>query len=192
MFHATRADPHVWATDDKVKSHWKSYYILAFEELGAGTHAEECAEELYDVYNRPGAWTLFDDVLPTLRSLHAERYTIGVISDWATSLPANILLPLGVGKYIDFMVVSATQREAKPSNGLYTEALQRARVAPHKAVHVGDNYVNDILGARAAGIPGILLDRDGLHQGPLDCPRIASLTEVPQLLQSWPPDDPNS
>jgi FMN phosphatase YigB (HAD superfamily) len=75
-------------------------------------------------------------------------------------------------------------REAKPSSGLYREALARAGARPHEAVHVGDSYVNDILGARAAGIAGVLLDRDRLHNDPLDCPRIASLVELPDLLAS--------
>lgn len=177
-----KADPDVWTTDDRVKAHWKDYYIVAFRELGAGESSEERAETLYDEYNRPGAWYLFPDVLPTLKTLHAQGYKIGVISDWVTSLSQNILLPLGVGPYINFMVVSATMREAKPSYGLYREALARASAQPHEAVHVGDNYVNDILGARAAGVAGVLLDRDRLHNEPLDCPRIFSLEELPTLL----------
>jgi len=191
MLEASKADPDIWAADDKVQKHWQDYYINAFRDVGAGAASEACAQELYDLYNRPGAWTLFPDVLPALQKLHEQGYTIGVISDWATSLPANILLPLGVGPYIDFMVVSATMREAKPSSGLYREALARAGAHPHEAVHVGDSYVNDILGARAAGIAGVLLDRDRLHNEPLDCPRITSLEELPELLaeRRWTMDD---
>jgi FMN phosphatase YigB (HAD superfamily) len=184
MLEASRADPDIWAADDKVQKHWQDFYVNAFRDLGAGPASEACAQALYDLYNRPGAWSLFPDVLPTLKRLHVRGYVIGVISDWATSLPANILLPLGVGPYIDFMVVSATMREAKPSSGLYREALARAGAHPHEAVHVGDSYVNDILGARAAGIAGVLLDRDRLYNEPLDCPRIVSLEELPALLAS--------
>jgi len=183
LLEATRADPDIWAADHKVQKHWQEYYVRAFQELGTGEASAACAEALYEIYNRPGAWQLFPDVLPTLNDLHGRRYVIGVISDWATSLPANILLPLGVGPYVDFMVVSATLREAKPSFGLYREALSRAGVQPHEAMHVGDTYVNDILGARAAGIAGVLLDRDDLHNEPLDCPRIRSLEELPALLK---------
>lgn len=177
-----KADPDVWSTDSKVQTHWQDFYIVAFQELGAGSASEERAETLYKEYNLPGAWHLFPDVLPTLTTLHEQGYIIGVISDWATSLAQNILLPLGVGPYVDFMVVSATMREAKPSYGLYREALARAGAKPEEAVHVGDNYVNDILGARAAGVAGVLLDRDRVHNEPLDCPRIFSLEELPDLL----------
>lgn len=177
-----REDPDLWSSDSRLETRWNAFYIAIFEELGAAGEIEACARAIYAQYNLPGAWQLYPDVLPTLKALHEAGYTIGVISDWATSLPANILLPLGVGPYISFMVVSAAQREAKPSYGLYREALARAGVEANQAVHVGDSYVNDILGARAAGVAGVLLDREGRHNGPLDCLRITSLTELPALL----------
>ena len=184
MLQSHRDDPNIWSSDAKVEQLWREYYINVFREVGVEGDVEKCAEEIYDQYNRPGAWTLYPDVLPTLRTLHEQEYIIGVISDWSSSLPAEILLPLGVGPYINFMVVSTVQREAKPGFGLYREALSRARVQPEEAVHIGDNYVNDILGARAAGIHGVLLDREGQHLSPLDCPRITTLLALPPLLDS--------
>ncbi len=51
-------------------------------------------------------------------------------------------------------------------------------------MHVGDNYITDVLGARSAGIEGILLDREGVRRDTaLDCPRIESLSELVDLLK---------
>jgi putative hydrolase of the HAD superfamily len=177
-----REDPDLWASDERLESRWREYYVTMLNDAGAKGELLACAAAIYTEYNRPGAWSLYPDVLPTLQALHEQGYTLGVISDWASTLPANILLPLGVGRYVSHMVVSGAVREAKPGYGLYREALARAGAQAHEAVHVGDSYVNDILGARAAGIRGILLDRRGIHSAPLDCPRIASLTELPALL----------
>ena len=182
MMQSHRDDPNIWSSDAKVEQLWREYYVNVFREIGVEGDFDTCAAEIYAQYNRPGAWTLYPDVLPTLRQLHEQGYIIGVISDWSSSLPAGILLPLGVGPYISFMVVSTVQREAKPGSGLYMEALSRAGVQPEEAVHIGDNYINDILGARAAGIRGVLLDREERHTSPLDCPRISTLLDLPALL----------
>jgi putative hydrolase of the HAD superfamily len=124
---------------------------------------------------------LYPDVLPVVEELHRQGYILGVISDWGNRLAHRILLPLGLGRYFDFMVVSATVRTAKPSSALYNEALRRAGVGPHEALHIGDNYVLDVLGARAAGITPVLLDRHG-RAGPVDCLKLATLAELPPLV----------
>jgi FMN phosphatase YigB (HAD superfamily) len=36
-------------------------------------------------------------------------------------------------------------------------------VAPHQALMVGDSYEADVLGARSAGVDGVLLDRYGRY-----------------------------
>lgn len=185
LFKAHRDDPDLWSFDDRVHQLWLDFYRSALHYTGidgASLLAGHCADALYAEFNAPGAWKLYQDVLPTLEALHHEGYIIGVISDWSSNLPAGVLLPLGIGSYVNFMVVSTIVRHAKPGQDLYREALARAGAAPHEAVHVGDNYINDILGARGAGIRGIFLDRDNRHTAPLDCPRITTLAELPHLL----------
>jgi putative hydrolase of the HAD superfamily len=65
----------------------------------------------------------------------------------------------------------------KPDPRLFRLALQRAGAAPEEAVHVGDLYEVDVVGARAAGIRAILLDPAGLYPE-ADCPRVRSLGEL--------------
>lgn len=183
-----RGDPDLWSSNSRVNRLWIEYYMAVYREAGieAGPEMlEACAAEVYRQFLAPGAWKLYPDVLPILRHLHEHGYRVGVVSDWESALVGTVLLPLGVGPYIDFMVVSTVMREAKPGSGLYREALARAGVAPHEAVHVGDNYITDVLGARSAGIEGILLDRDGTRANPaLDCRWIGSLGELAGLLEA--------
>ncbi|HEX8597251.1 MAG TPA: HAD-IA family hydrolase [Chloroflexia bacterium] len=187
LHHTQRSDPDLWSSDERVQRLWAGYYTAVFRE--ARVEADEatldaCAVGVYRRYLVPGAWKLYPDVLPTLASLSDRGYKLGVVSDWGSALTGKVLLPLGVGRYIDFMVVSSVQREAKPGSGLYREALARAGMAANQAVHVGDNYVTDVLGARSAGIAGILLDREGVRRDmSLDCPRIESLEELVHLLR---------
>lgn len=178
-----RAEPDIWASDAAIADFWRRYFAHLFQMIGLppGPALDRCGEELYHLFNEPGAWVLYPDVLPVVAELHRQGYILGVISDWGNRLAHRILLPLGLGRYFDFMVVSATVRTAKPSSALYSEALRRAGVAPHEALHIGDNYVLDVLGARAAGITPVLLDRHG-RAGPVDCLKIATLADLPPLV----------
>lgn len=187
--HSTqRDDPDLWSSNSRVNRLWIEYYMAVYREAGMEADPEmleACAAEVYRQFLAPGAWKLYPDVLPILRHLHEQGYTIGVVSDWESALVGTVLLPLGVGPYIDFMVVSTVMREAKPGSGLYREALARAGVASHEAVHVGDNYITDVLGARSAGIEGILLDRDDKYrEATLDCTCVASLMELPGVIRN--------
>jgi FMN phosphatase YigB (HAD superfamily) len=47
-----------------------------------------------------------------------------------------------------------------------------------EAIHVGDQYHSDIVGAKGVGISPLLLDRDGFWESINDCPRIRSLSEI--------------
>lgn len=181
--HVLRDQPDTWASDEALVVFWRDFYGAIFEalELPPGPALDGCIDRLYHIYNEPGAWALYPDALSAVQALHAEGYTLGIISDWGTRLAHRILLPLGLGRYFDFMVVSATVRLAKPGAALYNEALRRAGVAPHEALHIGDNYVLDVLGARAAGITPVLLDRRD-HARSVDCLRVTTLAALPALL----------
>jgi HAD superfamily hydrolase (TIGR01549 family) len=181
--HILRDEPDTWASDDALVVFWRGFYGAIFDalDLPPGPVFDHCCDTLYHIYNEPGAWALYPDALPAVQALHAAGYTLGIISDWGTRLAHRILLPLGLGRYFDFMVVSASVRWAKPGLPLYTEALRRAGVAPHQALHIGDNYVLDVLGARAAGITPVLLDRAD-HARSVDCLRLTTLAALPPLL----------
>ena len=128
------------------------------------------------------SYALFPDVIPTLDALEARGLTLGVVSDWGAGLAA-IMRHHDLTRYFDFAVVSATARLAKPNPGLYQLALQRADAIPDYALHVGDSYVRDVLGARAAGVQAALLDRPrAVRPEQVDCPLIHDLRELLPLL----------
>jgi putative hydrolase of the HAD superfamily len=58
---------------------------------------------------------------------------------------------------------------------IFSQALELADCAPGDAVHVGDTLEEDIAGAEAAGIRGLLLDRNGGGD-------LSSLSELPAAL----------
>lgn len=57
-------------------------------------------------------------------------------------------------------VISAdTVRAYKPHREVFDETLRRSGCSPEEAVHIGDSYDTDVIGARTAGIRPILLLR---------------------------------
>ena len=71
----------------------------------------------------------------------------------------------------------------KPEPGIFEIALERLKLAPERAVYLGDIPRVDVVGARAAGIAPILFDRHEFYDG-VDAPRIRRLDELPSLIGS--------
>ncbi|MFH1382725.1 MAG: HAD-IA family hydrolase, partial [Chloroflexota bacterium] len=126
-------------------------------------------------------FAVFGDVLLTLKTLKAKKLKVGLL----TNLDRDMSLlsrELGLQEYLDFVVTSAEAGADKPAPPIFEMALQRADVRASEAVHVGDQYKLDVLGARGVGIVPILIDRDDFYPEVTDCRRIHSLTEVIDLL----------
>ncbi len=182
---SARTWPETWGDEAAINRFWQNYYsVLLRPCLPDASDAEitSLAQAIQMVFDSGESYRLFPDVAPTLDALKARGLTLGVVSDWGLSL-GLIMRHHDLTPYFDFAVVSAAARLAKPNPGLYQLALQRANAIPDYAIHVGDSYVRDVLGARAAGIEGVLLDRPhAVRPQDVDCPLIHTLDELLSLL----------
>ncbi|MBI3092562.1 MAG: HAD family hydrolase [Candidatus Tectomicrobia bacterium] len=115
-----------------------------------------------------------------LRELRGTGYHLGIISNWDASLSRHCD-EHGLSPYFDGIHASMLVGSSKPDAGIFQHALAQAGVAPQRALHVGDNYYADVLGARAAGMQPLLLDPHRLHPD-ADCPSMPSLTDLPAYL----------
>ena len=126
-------------------------------------------------------FALFDDVLSTLKTLKQQSIILGLI----TNLTKNVDLicrELGLEPYLDFVVTPQEAGADKPKPTIFLAALDRAKVDASQAVHVGDQYNLDVVGARGVGITPILIDRYDIYPQVSDCSRIHNLTELAQYL----------
>ncbi len=105
-------------------------------------------------------FTPFDDVVPALRELRAGGARLVVASNWDWSLH-EVLPRVGLGGLLDGVVTSAEVGARKPAVEVFERALSIAGVPAARAIHVGDSYDEDVLGARAAGVEPVLIRRDG-------------------------------
>ena len=155
------------------------------KKLGAREHVEQIAWEVlqyeHALFSRNNA-TLYEDVLPILDRLQRTDLKMGIISNWDTPLHAMVE-ELGIASYFEVIVASHDQRvqSAKPDAAIFEYALNAVDVTAEEAVYVGDSFQADIIGAHAAGIHPILIDRDGTQAGRWK-ETIRTLHALPDLL----------
>jgi putative hydrolase of the HAD superfamily len=88
--------------------------------------------------------------LETLASLRGQGVDLGVVSNWDVGLPEH-LERIGAQGLFRAIVTSAEAGAAKPDPAAFRFALERLRVEPGRALHVGDEP-EDEQGAAAAGM----------------------------------------
>ena len=179
---------------------WHEYHALVVGELGVGpgSRREELAGALTERFWSPASWRAFPEVHEVLGRLHAAGIQLAVISNFTDALAA-VCATHELDGYLDCLVASANVGAQKPDVAIFREALRRTGADPAASVHVGDSYLADVLGARASGITGVLIDRSrtgrpgmfDFTRGPapsatagvrLDCPVISDLTGLLSLL----------
>lgn len=180
-----REDPLTWGDEQAISRIWYRYFLELLRPcLGSDeTALAEAADAVQRAFDEASSYAPYADVQPALRALHQHGLKLGVISDWGVALSV-ILRHFEMTQYFDFTVISATARRAKPDPALYQLAVERAEVISDYALHVGDSYIRDVLGARAIGINPILIDRAHmLSEGVPDCPLVYDLYELLDLLE---------
>jgi putative hydrolase of the HAD superfamily len=125
------------------------------------------------------AFKTFPDVLPALRELRGRGLRLVVVSNWDCSLP-EWLDRAGIGELVDGSVSSAVVGEAKPAPAVFEAGLRLAGCDAAEALFVGDSVENDVLGARAAGLRAVLVQRAG--DPPLGVETVRSLGELSAIV----------
>jgi putative hydrolase of the HAD superfamily len=125
---------------------------------------------------------VFPDTAPTLESLSALGYTLGVISNSVGTI-ADQLGRAGLARYFRFILDSAIVGVEKPDPAIFKMALDKADVAAGEAIFIGDTYATDVGGAGQAGIRGVLIDRFDCYDDSVSCPRVTTLGELIEVVR---------
>ncbi|WP_127501994.1 HAD family hydrolase [Actinoplanes solisilvae] len=152
-------------------------------ELLGLTLTDAEADELFAGYltRYEAGWAAFDDAIPALRQTRAAGLTIAILTNGDEAQQLQKLDRLALRPEIDLMIASSSLPAGKPDPRAFEHTIERLGVNPDEALMVGDSYEKDYLGARAAGLQAVLLDRDDAHTVP-EVPRIRSLHALADLL----------
>ena len=129
-----------------------------------------------ELYGNIG-FALYDDVIPVMKKLREKGMKIGLITNLEIDMKP-ICSELGLDPYLDFIVTSGEAGSDKPQPEIFLLALKKAGVEASEAVHIGDQYKIDAVGATGAGIKPVIIDRYDMYPDITECPRIQTLDEL--------------
>ena len=132
-------------------------------------------------FRLPGVRRLFPDAVDTLKALRNKGYLLGIITNGPSVLQNRKLDVCALRPLVDLCVVSGDENLHKPDPEIFRRAASRMGVGCHNCVYVGDHPVNDIEGARRAGMRPIYINAfDGpLH--PENVTEIHTLSELTEI-----------
>jgi FMN hydrolase / 5-amino-6-(5-phospho-D-ribitylamino)uracil phosphatase len=140
----------------------------------------ELASPAFDVFFAArNQVTLYEDALPALRWL-ASRYPLVALTNGNADLDR-----IGLSGYFAACVTATGLGVGKPDVRAFTAAAAAAGVHRHQVLHVGDDVQLDVLGAMAAGMQAVWVNRtDQLwaHDTQVPHEEIDTLTELCNLL----------
>ncbi len=153
----------------------------------AGIHSDhadlaQLIDKKWSDYSSAVGREAFEDVVPCLNKLRDLKLRLGVVSniDSKEELREGVA-DLGVEDYFHSLVASGEVGYVKPQPEIFQIASKELELTPANLAHIGDLYATDVLGAKSAGMTGILLDREQRLRN-VGCRRILSLEELPSLI----------
>jgi HAD superfamily hydrolase (TIGR01549 family) len=147
-----------------------------------GDDLEGCRLAIWESWLGTEVFHQYPETLPVMQRLKEAGYILGAVSNWEPRLAA-LCANHGLDELFDFVLASEAEGQAKPGPLLFEKALDLAGVQPEEAVHVGDNYREDVEGAHAVGITAVLLSRESTEPSP-HSPTIRNLEQLFPLLEA--------
>jgi putative hydrolase of the HAD superfamily len=129
-----------------------------------GDRCTALAPRLLDRMRRVPTQRLWSAVLPGVPDALARARGLGlriVVVSNSDGTAEQGMVDAGLRPLVDAVVDSEVLGVEKPDRRIFAHALSLARVAPSAAVHVGDLYAVDVVGAAGAGVHPVLLDPFG-------------------------------
>ncbi len=140
------------------------------------------------IVSRPPA--TFPDVEETLRSLSDHGFRIGLISNtgrsWGRYL-TQVQDAAGFGRYFQARIYSDELRVRKPDPRIFEAALDGLGLPAAEVVHIGDDVIADVAGAKAVGMRAVWFNT-GFWKGATTDRADAEIRghgELPRLLEKW-------
>lgn len=173
--------------------HGSDHFEELFARFGIDDPARARAAAEWYRTNRFHGLTLFPEVEEVFQLVReglsrvgsAVAQPLGIVTNGPAEVQRAKLELLGMEDLVDFAVVSEEFGVAKPDPRIFHEALRRAGGTADEAVFVGDSAEFDMVGAQAAGLASVWVNRHELEwneSGPPPTRQIRSLGDLPRLL----------
>ncbi len=178
-----------------------AWNALILGELGLDGDLTPVAQEIQRYWEAP-VDEVFPDVRGALEMLRRRGIELGIVSHRPIVGIERSLEKHGLKKFFRWRASpdSTGIAHGKTDRAFWAVLLERAGVAPHDALHVGDDFETDVRGARRAGLHAVWIERpnlkdrffpgrlglgvpEGVPPEEHPCARVADLRELVQLIE---------
>ena len=152
-------------------------------QAGHNNIADQHCDELYHLYldTHRSAWQVYPDTHSTLAALRQAGYRLAVLTNGIEALQHAKLQAMELTGYFHTVVCADTAGAGKPDPRIFHHTAQRLGVEPGACWHVGDQVQADGVGAIAARMHPVIVDRSG--RTPFEgITTITDLDSLPRML----------
>jgi len=168
------AAPAAWRRFDELNAAgighpWKQLMtsVLAGAQVG---DAERLADWLWDEQPRANLWRKpIVPVIELAKELAARGVRVGVLSNSEGGL-ARLFEEIDLAREFHAIIDSGVVGVDKPDPRIFAHALEQLGRRAEDAVHIGDSWTADIVGALGAGWRGAIYYPSRAHQAPAEVP----------------------
>ena len=148
------------------------------QQAGDPVHLAEAAFEVF--FAERQRVDLFDDALPAL-AFWSQRYPVVALSNGNADVHR-----VGIGGHFHASVSAQSLGVAKPDLRIFEAGAAAAGVQPHEVLHIGDDAHADGVGALAAGMQVVWLNREGHVWTHGDVRTHLEVRDLHALCACWP------
>ena len=176
-----RFEGQIYGYHGRTREFWRMRDMWAIERLGVKSQQRRYWDALQDFFENPDLVRLYPETREVLANVRAIGLHVGIISNYTDALVPR-LKHLGLLPFFDSVTYSQAVGAEKPDPRMFSRAIKPASCRPHEALHVGDSWEGDYLGATRAGLRAAWLNRKGLPR-PGACDEIRDLRGLLPLLR---------
>lgn len=126
---------------------------------------------------------LYDDSIPVLKKLKENGYRLACVSGRDYKLHQAVK-KYGIDNFFEYVVSTTDANANKSDPKLYLYGCEKLNIQPENVLHIGDWYEGDIIGASAASVNAVLIDRDNRYIGQnLNCIVVNDLYGLLEILE---------
>jgi putative hydrolase of the HAD superfamily len=139
------------------KERWRQIVAAVIDDI---TDSSDCFAELFAHFARPESWSCFDEVPAVLAELREAGYRLAIASNFDSRLH-TVSDGIAALEPIDLRMISSEVGCRKPGRVFFEALVAGAGCAAREVLMVGDDLMNDIDGARQAGLDAVFINRRG-------------------------------
>lgn len=128
----------------------------------------------YGIATRKAKW--FPDAKTTLMTLRERGYKLGLISNTHWRIPESLRKEFK--SFFDVITLSYEHGYAKPHPSVFVDTLKKLRANANHSLHVGDDPISDVQGAKNVGMKTTFIKRREIKtNADIEIERLIELTK---------------